>query len=577
MATNNITPEEQRRLERLRLDETLQPFKTNDDRAKVEVSVAPNAQAGANAAELTRTMDALGLTGNERTMTAALSAALTSNRPPPKALLMTEAKDPFENGSLDYFQVDMTKETLADMIGTEIDPNAVEQRRFAVYPFKTEAMRQSTLKDLAVYCFMKAIQPFTDEEAVAAYVDARDAPTARRYMQTRRNRQMAACSAYMGSVNTAKTLNDQQNSISENVQNSMVRSSNLTKYGKGMICAPILGNVPSAAPDVLRNLNTIISNTPFGSPHNNKSLNEFLNTVAGIINGTYSEKGAYQILKNVLSGEPLKLVQTDIRKEVPFENCWMDLQITYGDYGQSSEGIMNQIKTCLKTRPINVTAGVGRLRNLIEEKNQSKDPGERETITEAETRECVYSYLSIWYPTYLPTIKSKFESINSYASIHNHKTLPASLQLTQLIKEHIRNAAPEPQRSSVEINSLSIGHDYDIIFGENQDQNGIEVYAFQNNYHQGGKKPLNIPDHLRDKCLKCAGQGHLYKHCPKYPGEPLGQTICAYCHGKHSSKCKNLGGIEMNELQNMTTQEDTRGGYYEEPKSQYLWQPGNQQ
>ena len=574
MAAANITPEELRRLERLRLDESLQPFRTDDDRAKVEVTVAPNAPGGAEG--LDQRMDALGLTGNTKETAMALSAAFMSNKPQARALVMTEAKDPFANGSLEWFQVDMTKDTVADIIGTEFIPNADNQRRFASYKFASEAMKKQTLKDLIMYCYMKAVAPFTDAEAQAAFVDARDAPTARTRLQERRNRQMAALIAHMGGMNTAKTIDDQQKNISQDVESTIIRKNNLSVLGKDLVCAPLTTGLHSSAPpEVLKSLSTNISNIPFGSAHNNKPLRFFLTQVAGIINGNYNEKGAYQILSSVMTGAPHELVQNNLDNEIAFEACWMDLQMTYRNFGQSTEGIMAQIKNCMRTRPTDVSSVVGQLRNLVIKKNKFREPAERDLITNSEAKDLIFSLLNIWYPNYVPTIRAQFESINTYASDRGYKTLPAPLQLQMLVTEHIKNA-PAIHQKYAEMHAMSVNHS-DSISEEGicRDtsayfaQGGPDICAFNGNY-----RPMNIPDHLRDKCLKCASPGHLYKSCPKYPNEPIGQTICMYCHGKHSSKCKNL---EVNELQAIPQQDDTRGGYYEEPRSQYLWHPGNQQ
>ena len=105
-----------------------------------------------------------------------------------------------------------------------------------------------------------------------------------------------------------------------------------------------------------------------------------------------------------------------------------------------------------------------------------------------------------------------------------------------------------------------------------------EIHAFGMNRQQQNsgfqKNRLEIPDHLKDKCLKCAMVGHFAKHCGKYPNEPVGQTVCPYCDGKHSSKCKNL---MVNELQALPapdqTFENNQGSnqgqfYYDGPSGQ---------
>ena len=581
MAATNITAEEQRRLEKLRLNQSLSSltYKTNDDRDNVEVTVAPNAPGGAEGLE--QRMDQLGLTGNTKNMAMSLSAALMSNKPQSRALVMTEARDPFANGSLDWFGIDLTKDTVADMIGTQLDPNANAdaQRRFASFKFSSDAMKKQTFKDLVLYTYMKCLAPFTDAEAQAAFVDARDAPTARTRLQERRNRQIAALLQAMGGMNTAKTINEQQKNISQEVENKIIRKNNLGVLGKDLVCAPLTTGLHSSAPpEVLKSLSTNISNIPFGSPHNNKPLRFFLTQVAGIINGNYNEKGAYHILSSVMTGAPHELVQNNSDNEISFEACWMDLQMTYRNFGQSTEGIMAQIKNCMRTRPTDVSSAVGQLRNLVIKKNKFREPAERELITNSEAKDLIFSLLNIWYPTYVPTIRAQFESINTHASDHGYKTLPAPIQLSMLVTEHIKNA-PAITQKYAELHAMSISHP-DAISEEGicRDtvaylaQGGPEFYAFNSNYQQNGGKPLNIPDHLRDRCLKCAGHNHLYKNCPKYPGEMIGQTICGYCGGKHSSKCKNL---EISQLD--ASQVDTRGDYYEEPKSQHLWHPGNQQ
>lgn len=564
-ANNNITPEELRRLEKLRLNDSFLPYKTNDDRAKVEVKIAPNAPGGAEG--LDQRMESLGLTGNTKDMAMSLSAALMSNRPQARALVLTETPDPFANGSLEWFQVDMTKDTVEGIIGTEINQDLDVQRRFASYKFKSDAMRQQTLKDLVMFCYMKALAPITDEEATAAFVDARDVQTARQLLQERRGRQQIALINYMGSMNTAKTINEQQKFISREVENTIMRKNNLSVLGKDMVCAPLTtGHLSSPPPDVLKSLNANISQIPFGSTHNSRSLKFYLNQVTGIINGSYNQKGAYHILMSILTGKPRNLVENHMDNETAFEVCWMDLQLAYGQYGQSQEGILTQIKNCLRTRPSDVFSAIAELRDLIIKKNMYRDPSERELITNSESKECIFSLLSVWYPNHVTNIRHRFETINTHAIEHGYKSIPAPVQLLMLAKEYIKNTPPVSQKHA-EIHAISVHRETDALSEENMynDTNahlahgGPDIYAFHTNQQQPGRF-FGIPEHLKDKCLKCASTGHIARNCLKYPNEPIGQTVCIYCNGKHSSRCKNL---EINELA-LPGQEDVQTDHYEE-------------
>ena len=581
MAQANLTAEEMRRLEKLRLQDSLMFYQTDKDVPKVEAKVAPI--PGTNLANVTERLDALNLEPGQRALTEAFAVALNTGKQRGKTLTLAEVQDPVANGNLDFFQVDMTKETVAGMIGTEYVPNVAHQRRFYSFPFKNDAMKNATLKDLVMYCFMKSLAPVTAREARAAYQDAADDNTAVTYLTGRRNRQQAALIAFMGTMNTAKVLDDAKEDISQSVQNQIMRTTTLTNIcGKQMIGAPVLGNMSSAEPETLRNLNTVISNTPFGSPHCNKPLNYFLQTVAGVINGQYSEKGAYQILSNVLSGAPHQLVIQNEAQQIPFANCWVDLQITYNSYGQSNEGVMSQIRTVLRTRPTDVTSSIGLLRQLFWKKNQFRDPSERDLIINSETKDSIFSLLQIWYPTYLPTIRARFEEVTSHARGMKHKILPAPQLLTFLCAEYIKSSQALPQKTA-EMNAISIYSGLTDSSEEalvNDTQSFLAKQPEINAFHQGGNnqsgKAPAIPDHLRDKCIKCASPSHFYRNCDKYPGEPVGHTVCMYCGGKHIGKCKNLSVHEIQALPAPADIAEDTNGTPELYMAQYGYNPNPQ-
>ena len=583
---NQMTPEELQRLEKMRLGESLLLYRTDEDESRVKATVAP-AVTG-NLDNVTERLDALNLEAGQRALTEAFAVALNTNKQRGRTLTLAEVPDPLATGNLDYFQVDMTKDTVEGMIGTQQVPNAAAQRRFYTFPFKNEAMRSQCLKDLVLFAYMKALVPVTVEEARAAYRDARDDDTAVQYLKNKRAQQQRALITFMGSMNTAKTMNEASQHISASIQNDIMRTTTLTNLsGKTLIAAPVLGNMSSCEPETLRNINTIISNTPFGSPHNNKPLSHFLTTVAGVINGQYNQKGAYQILLNVLSGAPHQLIAQNEQQQIPFVNAWMDLQITYNTYGQTTEGVMAQIKNCLRTRPTDVTNSIGYLRQLFYKKNQFKDPSERDLITNSETKDCIFSLLQIWYPTYLPGIRSRFEELSTHARTHGYKILPAPQLLTILAAEYIKQGEALPQKAA-EVNALQVT-DRTTDFSENALINDTYTYLSKqteaqpeiNAFHQnqqgnpgGNRIPYVIPEHLRDKCLKCTSSQHLARNCPKYPNEPIASTCCVYCNGKHSSKCKNIG---VNEMQVSPGQEDARNDSYgAQASGQYTPQYGYQ-
>ena len=346
-----------------------------------------------------------------------------------------------------------------------------------------------------------------------------------------------------------------------------MRKNNLGIFGKDMVCAPLTtGPLSSPPPEILKSINANISQIPFGSTHNSRSLKFYLNQVSGIINGNYNSKGAYHILMSVLTGKPRNLVENHMDNETAFEVCWMDLQLAYGQYGQSQEGIVAQIKNCLRTRPTDVYSAIAELRDLIIKKNMYREPSERELITNSESKECIFSLLSVWYPNHVTNIRHRFETITTHAIDHGYKAIPAPVQLLMLAKEYIKNT-PAVSQKHAEIHAASIQNNTDALCEEvmyndtnaHLAQGGPEICAFHSNQQQPGRF-FGIPDHLRDKCLKCASSGHIAKYCTKYPNEPIGQTVCIYCHGKHSSKCKNL---EINELAS-PAQEDIQTEQYEE-------------
>ena len=571
MAANNA--EELRRLESIRLNETLRLFDTNNEKSRVTASVAP---APGNVDNVTARLDALNLEANQLALTKAFAVALGAQKQRGKTLTLTEKADPVQTSNLDYFQIDMAQETVAGMIGTEYLPNTAEQRRFYSFPFKSESIKQQCLKDLVMFAYMQSLKSPTNAEARAAFVDAADDRTAVDRLNARKRRQQAALITYMGQLNTMKTIEDHQENMSMEIKNSMMRNTTLTTAGgKNMIGAPVLGNQSYAEPETLRNLNTIISNTPFGSPHNSKPLSFFLQTVAGVINGVYNDKAGYQILLNVLSGSPHQLIQQNEQQQVSFTNAWMDLQITYNSYGQSTEGVMGMIKNCLRTRPQDITSSIGYLRQLFWKKNQFKDPSERDFITNSETKDSIFSLISIWYPSYLPVIRSRFEELTSHARSHGYTALPAPQMLTMLAAEYIKNAQALPQKNA-EVNAMAVDFGVDdlseeaMTFDTNRSlARGPEINAFHQNrrgYDQQNKPRMIVPDHLKDKCLKCASPQHWARDCPKYPNEPIGATVCVYCNGKHSSKCKNLS---INELRALPSPEEAEISYPPEAYAGY--------
>ena len=548
---------ELKRLEDMRLSESLRPFVTENDVSKVQATVAPAPPGMLD--NLGAQLDALNLEPDQRALTQGLAIAIGTKNQRGKTLTLAEAPDPLEGAMLSRFDMDLEKESVADMIGTEIDPTAAQQRAFASYKFPSEAAKDQTLKDLLQLLFMRLQMPVSNVDAMRMYRDARDADTAQGYLKARRQRQMQAVITYMASINTAKVSRKYQDQISEAVQNDMVRKTTLTNVGgKQIITAPVLGKQSSAEPEVLRNLNTVMGNIPFGSSQNGKPLERYLRTVFGVINGVYSEKGAFQILSNVLTGPPHDLLATCESKGDSFESSWNHLQLVYNSYGESNEGVMAKITKCLSTRPSDATSTVGYLQQLVWKKNIHLDPSERNIIYNSEVKQVIFSFLNTWYPNQSSIIRQRFDEINQRAAIYGKTCQPADILLTQLIAEFVKNVFAIPERVA-QMHALEAPGNEDLsvmactsLANRQLAKGGADILAFGvNKQHQNGgfqKNTLEIPDHLRDRCLKCAASGHFAKTCPKYPNEGIGSTICEYCRGKHISRCKNIGVNAMHTL-----------------------------
>ena len=580
-------PEDIRRLEKLRVNESLRAFTTKDDVSKVQATAA--AAPPAMLENLGAQLDALNLQPDQRALTEGLAMAIGTKNQRGKTLTLADAPDPLDGATLSKFERDLTKETVSGMIGLDIDPTAERQRTFATYKFPSEAAKEQTLKDLLQLLFMELQLPVTNADAMGMYEDAADANTAQGYVKARRQRQMKEVVRYMASLNTSKVSRLYQEQISESVQNEMVRNTRITSVGgRDIIPPPVLGAQSSAPPDVLRNLNTVISNTPFGSQQNSKPLSFFLETVSGVITGQYSSKGAYQLLRTVLSGAPHEQVNNSEAKGESFSSAWVDLQCSYGNYGESNEGIMSQIRQCLAKRPIDATSTVAYLRQLVIRKNRHLDASERDIVSDSEAKNVIFSFLNTWYPHHVVMIRTRFEDITNRSRANGYKCLSAPPLLTRLIAEYIKNydAIPERRAQMHAMDCITYGSD-DLSEMACTDETNrylaregqqAEIHAFGMNRQQQSsgfqKNRLEIPDHLKDKCLKCAMVGHFAKHCGKYPNEPVGQTVCPYCDGKHSSKCKNL---MVNELQALPapdqTFENNQGSnqgqfYYDGPSGQ---------
>ena len=546
-----------KRLERERLEESLLFYHTADDVQTVAASSTVNAPDDAN---LQRQMDELGLAeGAVRNITQGLAYAIGMNRQRGRTLNLTEKTDPADAANLDYFQVDMTKETVAGMIGTDYDPNqnAANQRRFYSFKFRSDAAKQQTLRDLVQFVYLKTLAPFTNAEAAAAFPEGANVEAQQELYRNRRGRQRTACLEFLGRCNTLKAMNEYSEDISSHVQNKIVRTTTLTGNTRDFVPAPVLGKMSNAEPDVLRNINSVIANTPFGSPQNLRPLSFFLETISGTINGQYNEKGAYQILCNVLSNTPLQTATGNKEDGIDFASTWIDLQVTYSNYGNSSEDIANRIRETIRTRPRDPTTTIGQLRELIRKKNRDKDIGERQLITNVESRDCIFAFLQTWWPTYYPTVKQRFEEINFAAKSQNIEPKPAPILLTFLVREYIKNAPPLSQKSA-EAHALSV----DVSVSEMSEQSLVnetnrflasqnpQVAAFQQqnfNHQNTGAKPrtnnrsFQVPPNLQGKCWKCASaDGHMARECPHYPNERLGSTACLYCGGLHISECINL-------------------------------------
>ena len=549
-----------RKLERQRLAESMLYYPAEGDTQMVEARTAPAAPDGIE--NLAEQIDALPALGNEeKALAKAFGIAAVAGRNRGKIMNLVERPDPVAQTTIGYFRLDMTRERWDDIVGTELQAGVddANQRRFAKFQWKNDLQKETVLKGLLEHAYMRACQPPGPADGNAQ---------AQADLTALRRAQRNSILGKLETMNPAKHLNQLSDNLSLKIRNDMVRENNLATKNLDLVAAPIFGAKSYVEPETLRNISTSIANTPFGSMHNGKPLNHFLNIVAGVINGNYSKKGAYQVLLHVLTGEPELLIRNHQSDGTEFAYAWSDLQAAFNNFGKTNDGVAEKIRTLLRTRPVDIHSTICKLKNLIRSKCLRIDSeAERLIITNHETTESIFTLLRLWYPSHYIPVKEKFERINNNAKIQGVSPKPAPILLAQLVQEYIRNEPALPQRTA-EIHAISEVDDmYEISeaslakeakgYLASNSRTSAEVHAmgFQKNFQpnvQGQQnqqaQKLYIPDHLRMKCLKCGDSNHRMRDCRKYPNEKIGTTPCLYCKALHTSPCILLNA-SMNELQ----------------------------
>ena len=549
----NLNQETIRELERLRLQESLLYYPAAGDTLRVEAKAAPAAPDGIE--NISEQIDALPTVSNEeKALAKAFGIAAIAGRNRGKIMNLDKKPDPVAQTTIGYFRLDMTKDTWDDIVGAELQEGVAiaDQRRFAKFQWKNDLQKETVLKGLLDHAYKIACQPAGPTDG-NAQVQA-DLNALRRVQRT-------SILNKLETLNPAKHLNSLGDNLSLRVRNDLVRENNLATKNLDLVAAPIFGSKSYVEPESLRNISTSISNTPFGSAHNGKPLNHFLTIISGVINGTYNQKGSYQVLLHVLTGEPEELVRNHQSDGTDFVHAWSDLQAAYCNFGKTHDGVAEKIRTLLRTRPIDIHSTIGKLKNLVRNKClKIESESERLIVTNYETTETIFALLRLWYPSHYIPVKDKFERIKNNAKMQGVKARPDPILLAQLVQEYIRNEPAVAQRSAevnaisevsdtFEISEASLAKDAKNYLASNS-KTPIDVHAmqFQRNYQSNGQgqgQKLYIPDHLKFKCLKCGNSNHRMRECQKYPNEKIGISPCVYCKALHTSPCKSLDVSEL--------------------------------
>ena len=562
----NLTQEETRKLERQRLAESMLYYPAEGDAHQVEARTAPAAPDGID--NLSEQIDALPNLGNEeKALAKAFGIAAVAGRNRGKIMNLAERPDPLAETTIAWWRLDFTANTWQNIVGYDLQPNvaAANQRRFASFKFENEIQKESMLKELLEYAYMRACQPVGPADGNAQ---------AQADLNALRSAQRTSILNKLETLNPAKHMKHMSENLSRRIKNDLCRENNLATRNLDLVAAPIFGSKSYVEPESLRNISTSISNMPFGSMHNRKPLNHFLNIVAGVVNGTYNAKGAYQVLLHVLTGEPEELVRNHQSDGTDFVHAWSDLQAAFNNFGKTHDGLADKIRTLLRTRPVDVHSTICKLKNLIRNKNLKIDSeAERLIVTNYETTESIFGLLRLWFPSHYIPVKDKFERINNNAKVQGVKPRPAPILLAQLVQEYIRNEPALPQKTA-EIHAISeVGDLYEVsqhelateakehLAANRKASLDVQAMQFQRNFQsnaqgQPGQNRLQIPDHLRMKCLKCGDASHRMRDCRKYPNERIGTTPCMYCKALHTSECVTLKSLKVHELQAQAEAED---------------------
>ena len=234
----------------------------------------------------------------------------------------------------------------------------------------------------------------------------------------------------------------------------------------------------SAHPDIKRQLNSTFAGMKFGDPRNSTHLSRYLNQIKACSAGTLTEEATFEILLYMLTGEPYNFVESLQQSQEPLAQVWIQLQLSYSA-DSNSEGVLERIKSLLRKRPNNANHVIANLVSLIQLKNSGFPMADRQTVSNLEIKNYIFSFLQLWYSTFYATIQQKYLDIISNARRAGITPQSNSVILNSLVAEIIgsapANAAAiaKQQIGSAAINCAEIAQPGDDLINEVSENTGM--------------------------------------------------------------------------------------------------------
>ena len=535
--------EQQRRLRSMMLNDTLQPFKLENEASSVDYKVDEKRQDYTNVLEYIDKMEINGDADGaikKQIKINALGALASNPRNQTRTVRITEKANVYDGKSLDKFTINLDTTDVKACLG-EHDEGDFKRAIFESTFHRT--VTRNALLDLAIF---KAMRPLGNDATNEERAD--------------RNTLITNLLQEKASSNIALETAKYETQLEQQFKANIVRQSNISStVGQNLIQAPKIGATQFVPPDLKKSINQILGHTTFGSQQNTKPLREYLSVLNSCVSGIYSESAIYDLLIFMLSGTPRHYVICNRDRGIKLETCFTHLQLSFNKRS-SVEDIQTKIRNLLATRPTCPNRHISLLVSLIYEKNSHYPPSEKYVISDNECKGSIFALLYKHYPQYYALIKRNYENIVQTTLNSGLKLQPADIVLNALVADTIGTSPAARNTSRThDVKQLEVDEDpfTDVVLQENDfidmindvqsaEATSQKVEAFQSNgnrpntsFQRNGAKPKNpkvrtvsLPEHLRNKCFLCAGVGHGYKKCPRYPNAKIG-SACKTCPGMH--------------------------------------------